>query len=152
MFRRSIVVVLGVIALVLVSSFVNAMMLSGNLPSAYDTGLTVDTAFKTSEKPLLIEFYTDECTSCQMVTPLVHRAYKHNFNEQLTMVMVDANNPNNAPFMQLFGIQTVPALYVFDHKHMKKEAIGFEAFETPKTIAHAIREAVARIRMRIGQA
>ncbi len=151
MFRRSVVLVLGVVALVLASSFVSRMMLSGNLPSAYDTGLTVDTAFKTSEKPLLIEFYTDECTSCQMVTPLVHRTHKNNFNEQLTMVMVDVANPNNAPFMQLFGIQSVPALFVFDHKHMKKEAIEFSAFQTPNTIAHAVREALARIRVRVKQ-
>lgn len=149
MFRRSVWVVITILSLVFASSFASQMMRTGNLPSAYDTGLRMNDAFKSSETPLLVEFYADSCTTCQMVTPLVHRAYKSDFKDKLTVVMVDTDDPNNAMYTQLFGIDTIPALFVFDPKHMKKEPIPFEALDTPATITEAVNTALGNIETRI---
>lgn len=149
MYKRSLWISIIFIGVVFASSFFGQMMVAGQLPSAYDPGLAVEDAFKTSEKPLLIEFYTDTCSACKGITPLVHRVYENNFDEQLTLVMVDVDNPKNRGIAQLFAIDSVPALFVFDHKNMKKEAIPYDELHSPPTIKTAIILALNNIKTRI---
>lgn len=149
MYRQALWISGLLIGLVFVSSFFGQLQVAGKLPSAYDPGLAVETAFKTSNKPLLIEFYTDSCSACQAITPFIHRVYKNDYADKLTLIMVDVDNPKNQGVAQLFGITSVPALYVFDHKHMKKEAIEYKALQSPPTIKTAIQQAVERINTRL---
>ena len=122
MFRKSLLLVAAILTLVIGSGLTSQLYIAQGLPSAYDSGLTLDKAFKTAKTPLLIEFYTDSCGTCRKVTPLVHETAK-GFKDRLTMVMVNLEDPENDGIAQLFGVTELPGVYVFDFKHMKKHQI-----------------------------
>lgn len=142
MFRRSFTMVLGVIACVVLVTGTSQWMAAGQLPSAYDPGIELQEAFKTSEKPLLIEFYTDDCGGCQQITPLLHGLYKDAFADKLTLVMIDANNPRNGMYMELFNVDYVPNIYVFHHKKMKKVPIELGGLVTRKDLGQKLSQAL----------
>lgn len=136
--------VLGVVAVVFASAFTTQMVLSGQLPSAYDPGISVDEAFKTSEQPLLIEFYSDTCSACRTVTPLIHSVYNDDYKEKLTMVMVDINEQDGYQVSQLFGVESIPAVFVFDFKHMKKDELDIEKLVSRERLSTALDTALLK--------
>ena len=120
-----------IFTVVFASAFTSRIIEARNLPSFYDPGLKIDEAFKTSKTPLFIEFYSDECTTCRRMAPMVHELMtdpKHGFTQKLTLVMIDVADPESTPVAQLFGVDELPGLYVFDFKHMKKHQITSEHF------------------------
>jgi thiol-disulfide isomerase/thioredoxin len=110
---------------------------SGNAPSKYDTGLTIEQATKQSNKPLLIEFYSDDCGTCRQLTPLIHNV-QAKYKDNATFVMVDVYDKKNAMFVELFKIDVIPSLYVFDAKHMQKIEIPGKYLYTETDIAGGI--------------
>lgn len=123
MFKRSFWMVVLIVALVFTSAFVTQMALTKDLPSAYDKGLTIEQAFKTSKVPLLIEFYSDSCGTCKTLTPVIHHLHRTRYQDRLTVVMMDVSDPDTQDIARLFGVDTLPAVYVFDHQNMKKHQI-----------------------------
>lgn len=140
--------VLVIVGGVFMTSYVNGMVESGKLPSTYDTGLTLDEAFKTSKVPVLIEFYADSCQSCRRLAPIMHEVMESN-EGKITPVMLDVSNDDTKMVAELFGLEELPGVYVFDTKHMKKEQIAAEYFLTPKTLETGITEALDRIETRV---
>lgn len=138
MFKKSLLLVLMVVTLVFASSFASQMMLSKDLPSSFDPGLQIDEAFKTSQVPLLIEFYSDTCTTCKRVAPMIHTLAGETYKDKLTLVMLDMDDPANLDIARLFGVDTLPGIYVFNFKKMKKHQIDSETFLSEKTLAKAI--------------
>ncbi|MGE0199657.1 MAG: thioredoxin domain-containing protein [Candidatus Melainabacteria bacterium] len=134
MFRRCFQLVLTVLSIVFITSFVSQMIVTAHLPSAYDPGVSIQTAFKTSKKPLLIEFYSDTCTTCRRMAPLIHDLYNDHYQQDLTLVMLDVNNPANYEVSQLFGLKELPGIYVFDFKHMKKHMVASEHFRSKESV------------------
>ena len=128
MFKRSLLLVIAIIAFVFTSAFASQLWITKDLPSSYDTGLTIEKAFKTSKAPLLIEFYSDTCGACRRVAPLVHTLSETRYKNRLTPVMMDVDDSDTRSIAELFGVNTLPALYIFDHHHMKKHAIPAESF------------------------
>jgi thioredoxin-like negative regulator of GroEL len=116
------------------------LWMTRDLPSAYDTGLTIEKAFKTSQVPLLIEFYSDDCGTCKRLSPIIHDLQQNTYKNRLTMVMMDVTDPGNQDIAQMFGVDALPALYVFDHKHMKKYVIPAESFISRETVSKKIDE------------
>lgn len=123
MFKRSFGMVFLIVALVFTSAFVTQMTLTKDLPSSFDKGLTIEQAFKTSKVPLLIEFYTDTCGTCKKVTPVIHDLHQTHYKDRLTVVMMDVADPAVQEVARLFGVDSLPAVYVFDHHRMKKHEI-----------------------------
>ena len=114
MFKKSLLMVALVMTVVFASAFTSQMIQTRGLPSSYDPGLSIDDAFKTSKVPVFIEFYTDTCSTCRKVSPWVHELVKEKYKDQLTLVMVDVEYPENQQVAQLFGVEELPAMYVFD--------------------------------------
>jgi thiol-disulfide isomerase/thioredoxin len=138
MFKRSFWMVLLIVALVFTSGFVTQMALTKDLPSSYDPGLSIEQAFKTSKVPLLIEFYSDSCGTCKILTPVIHDLHRTRYKDRLTVVMLDASEPSTQDIARLFGVDSLPAVYVFDHHHMKKHEIKPEDLTSRARIQQAI--------------
>ncbi len=151
MFKKSFLMVLGIITVVFISAFTTQMVLSGQLPSAYDPGISVDEAFKTSKHPLLIEFYSDTCSSCRTVTPLIHQVYDNQYTDKLTLVMVDINDQDGYQISQLFGVESIPAVFTFDFKQMKKNELKTEDLFSRKSLVLALDTALNQAEKEIGK-
>ena len=143
MYKRSFLLVAMIVLLVFASAFASQMMVTQSLPSAYDSGLTIEKAFKTSQSPILVEFYSDTCGTCKRITPVIHEFKENRYKNKLTLVMMDVEDPENQDIAQLFGVDTLPALYVFDHKRMKKHPIPAEAFVSQAKLQQALDDALA---------
>jgi len=148
MFKRGLFLVLAIVAVVFATSFATQMAWYNKLPSKYDPGIALMTAFRQSEKPLLIEFYSDDCSACQQLTPLLHQQYKAHFDKDLTLVMVDVYAPQNAQAAQLFGVDTIPAVFIFDAKHMKKVAIDITTIQSENDLTQAVIQGLATVKQR----
>ena len=143
MFKRSFILVSLIFGLVFASAFASQLWITKDLPSAYDNGLTIEKAFKTSKVPLLIEFYSDTCGTCKRLAPVIHALETGPYKGRLTLVMMDVNEDANQDIARLFGVDSLPGLYVFDHRHMKKHAIQAEDFATEERLKAAIDHALA---------
>lgn len=144
-------VVLSIVALVFATSFAMQMSHFSQLPSAYDPGIALMDAFKTSEKPILIEFYSDECSACQQLTPILHTQFNNHFKNDLTLAMVDVYAPQNSQAAQLFGVETIPAIFIFDAKHMKKATINIEDLRTEADLRNALNNGLAQVKQKAQQ-
>jgi thiol-disulfide isomerase/thioredoxin len=142
MFKKSFTLVVVVLALVILSAYTGQMFFSQDLPSAYDPGLSIDQAFKTSKTPLLVEFYSDSCGTCRKVAPILHDIH-HQHSSKLTLVMINVDAPENLDVAKLFGVDTLPGVYVFDFKHMKKNEIHSDTFGSSEKMEKAILDALA---------
>ena len=143
MFKRSFFLVSLVVMLVFASAFASQIWMTKDLPSSYDTGLTIEKAFKTSKVPLLIEFYSDSCGTCKRLAPVIHALEDGPYKGRTTLVMLDVTEGSNQDIARLFGVDSLPGLYVFDHLHMKKHAIKPEDFTSQARLQKAIDEALA---------
>ncbi len=141
MFQRSMLMVSAILVMVFASAFTSQWLSSASVPSSYDAGIRLDEAFQNSKTPILVEFYSDSCGTCQQVAPMVD-SLKPDFKDKLKVVMVNTDNNENATFMQLFKVDTIPALFVFDPKKMKKQPIGAEHFATEITLKAGINTAL----------
>jgi thiol-disulfide isomerase/thioredoxin len=140
MFNRSVWVVLAIMVVVCVSGFTSQYLTASQLPSTYDTGLGIQEAFKTAKGPLLVEFYSDTCGTCQRVTPWLHH-WQRQHPKKLTLVMLNVEDPNTQPIGEIFGVKTLPALYVFNPKRMKKTQVQPASFQSEQTLTLALQEA-----------
>jgi hypothetical protein len=64
--------------------------------------------------------------------------------KSLRWVMVNAEDANNAPFVNLFGVDSVPTVVVFDFTKMKKYPIPLEKLESPEEIHHSLTQFLAK--------
>lgn len=153
MYRQSFfLVVLALIVMGILfagTRFIAAIPGVTGLPSSYDPKVNVEEAIMTSSKPLLIEFYTDTCQTCQHVTPWVHQLNKEKYHEQLTFIMVDVNDPAQGQVAQLFGIEYVPAIFVFDFKHMTKVQINENAYASLTALDKEISQAILEVKNKV---
>ncbi len=148
MFKRSLLMVALIFTVVFASAFTTQMVLTSTLPSSFDKGLTIEKAFKTSKVPLLVEFYSDTCDTCKRLAPSIHDLHETAYPNRLTVVMMDVEDPANREIAQLFGVDSLPGLYVFDHHRMKKHQIKPEDFASKGTLQQAIDEALSKTLLR----
>lgn len=144
MFKRSFLMVLMIVSLVFASAFASQLWITRTLPSSHDPGLSIDKAFKTSKVPLLVEFYSDTCGTCQKLTPVIHELKDGPYKDRLTLVMLDVTEPANQDIAKLFGVDALPGVFIFDHHHMKKYPIQPENFVSKGTLQQAIDSALSQ--------
>lgn len=144
MFKRSFFLVLIIVTLVFTSAFASQLWITRNLPSSYDPGLEIGKAFKSSKVPLLVEFYSDSCGTCRKLTPVIHELESGPYKNRLTLVMLDVTEPANEDIAKLFGVDSLPGVFVFDPRHMKKYAIKPESFVSRQSLELALDNALAK--------
>jgi len=62
-----------------------------------------------SQKPTLIEFYADWCTTCQALAPTL-QALHHRYGEQINFVMLNIDDPRWNQQIEQFQVSGVPQL------------------------------------------
>ncbi len=66
-----------------------------------------------SQKPTLIEFYADWCTTCQSMSATVD-ALHESYGDQINFVMLDIDDPQWASQIETFGATGVPQFTLLD--------------------------------------
>jgi thiol-disulfide isomerase/thioredoxin len=146
MFKKSLFLAISILLLVFGSALAGQLWITNSLPSRFDNGVGIGQAMKTSKVPLLVEFYSDTCGSCQRVAPWIHTLSESTFKDRLTPVMLNVDDPEVMSIAKLFGVQNLPAVFVFDthHGRMKKYPITPEQMvsetELKKSLETVVRQ------------
>ena len=61
----------------------------------------------TNDKPSLIEFYADWCTTCQSMSPVL-KNLKENYDQQINFVMINIDYPENNQLIKQYQVIGVP--------------------------------------------
>ncbi|MBE9059925.1 thioredoxin domain-containing protein [cf. Phormidesmis sp. LEGE 11477] len=67
----------------------------------------------TSQKPTLIEFYADWCTTCQGMSSTVETLHER-YGDRINFVMLDIDEPQWASQVETFGATGVPQFTLLD--------------------------------------
>ncbi|MBO5319231.1 MAG: thioredoxin [Ruminococcus sp.] len=75
---------------------------------------------RTSDKPVLLDFYADWCGPCRMVSPLVDEIAEENPQYLVGKINVD-QEPELA---QAFGVSSIPTLVVMKNGKIIQKSVG----------------------------
>jgi thiol-disulfide isomerase/thioredoxin len=114
-------------------------------PSSYDPKTTLQDATNTSKTPVLVEFYTDQCGTCKIVTPWVHKLATEKYKNQVTLVMINLDDPQQSQYGNAFGVTYVPTIYVFDPHTMAKAQVDPNRYGSIQEVDSGISRAINQV-------
>ena len=124
--KKNVVIVLTSIGLIFlgINFWFNPNQLA-NINSSSITGLATMRAMAqeaiayevaiNNEKPTLIEFYADWCTTCQSMSPVLKKL-KEKYGEQINFVMINIDYPQNSQLIKNYNVNGVPQLTFLDYQ------------------------------------
>ena len=84
------------------------------------TTATFDETVRSSDKPILIDFWAEWCTPCKMIAPILAELAKEQTSIQIAKLDVDSN-PEIA---MRFNVMSIPTLLVIQDGEIKKRLVG----------------------------
>jgi thioredoxin len=85
------------------------------------TGSDFDAEVLQSKQPVLVDFYTDSCPPCRMMSPVLQEM-EAEAGGQFKVVKVDA--AAEAELAASYGVRAVPAFYAFANGKCVAQTIG----------------------------
>jgi thioredoxin 1 len=85
------------------------------------TGLDFDAEVLQSKQPVLVDFYTDTCPPCRMMSPVLQEM-EVEAGGQFKVVKIDA--AAEAQLAASYGVRAVPAFYAFANGKCVGQTIG----------------------------
>jgi thiol-disulfide isomerase/thioredoxin len=132
------------VGVVMLGQFILGWQEAKQEPAFYQTETSLLTLVgKKTLSPVLIEFYTNECPTCRILTPMLHAMVQRQYPFPVTLVMIDANDPTQAQPVSLFGITEVPSLFYFDTQRMVKHRIPLTSLH-PTALAQTLATELTR--------
>lgn len=130
---RNIIIAIVAIALTISVFFgLQTKNSSLSLESQSQNSTPLDVAF-TNNKPTLLEFYANWCTSCQAIAPQLANL-KQEYQQKVNFVMLNVDNTKWLPEILKYRVDGIPHfVYIDDQGETIAEAIG----EQPLTIMKA---------------
>ena len=96
-------------------------------PSEYQIGISLDSAMKTPDRPILIMFYADWCTFCMRFMPIMKKLTEE-YRDKYNFVMLDAENPDNLDLIKEYRISGFPTIYIIDPEIDNKVSIPISSY------------------------
>ena len=75
---------------------------------------------KSSEKPVLLDFYADWCGPCRMVAPIIEEIA----NERDDVIVGKVNVDSEGELAREFGIFSIPTILVLEGGEVKGRSVG----------------------------
>jgi thiol:disulfide interchange protein len=109
-----------------------AMREMTHLAVPYDLALAND-------KPTLVEFYADWCTTCQGMAPILHHLHQQ-YGEAVNFVMLNIDDPQWAEQIDHYQVTGVPKLLFLDaDRNVAKTFVG----KVPETVLQQVFEQIS---------
>lgn len=100
-------------------------------PSDYDTGETLEDAFKQT-KPIVVKFYADWCGACRRAAP-VFESVKQDYKDKAEFVMVDVDKHKD--LSDEYNVMFLPTIFIMNPKTRDKEQMpGGSAYDKDEFI------------------
>lgn len=105
---------------------------STNLAALAEQALPLEVALN-NDKPTLVEFYADWCTTCQLMAPMMANL-KQDLGGEINFVMLNVDNPKWLPELDQYQVNGIPHFVFMDAQgETKGTAVG----EQPQSIMRA---------------
>ena len=65
------------------------------------------TAIATNGKPTVVDFWAPWCENCKQMAPTLYQI-EQEYSNQVNFVMVNADNPDAWPLIEVFGVDAIP--------------------------------------------
>jgi thiol-disulfide isomerase/thioredoxin len=85
---------------------------------------------RTNDKPTLIEFYADWCTTCRSMAPLM-ADLEQEFADQINFVLLNVDNPKWLPELNQYKVNGIPH---FEWINSQNQSVGSAIGEQPRSI------------------
>lgn len=127
---RNIIVAIAAIVLgVVLATGINAPSGTASLATLADRAIAFDVA-RSNDKPTMIEFYANWCTSCQAMAPAIAEL-EEVYDDRINFVMLNIDNTNWLPEMEQYDVDGIPHFVFLDAANKTiAQAIG----EQPKSV------------------
>ncbi len=127
--RNIIVAIAAIILGVVLALGINAPSGTASLATLADRAIAFDVA-RSNDKPTMIEFYANWCTSCQTMAPAIAKL-EDVYDDRINFVMLNIDNTNWLPEMEQYDVDGIPHFVFLDGaNNMIAQAIG----EQPKSV------------------
>jgi thiol-disulfide isomerase/thioredoxin len=127
--RNIIVAIAAIILGVVLALGINAPSGTATLATLADRAVSFEVA-RTNDKPTMIEFYANWCTSCQSMAPAIAEL-EDIYEDRINFVMLNIDNTNWLPEMEQYDVDGIPHFVFLDAANKTiAQAIG----EQPKSV------------------
>lgn len=119
-------ILIAVVAIVLAAAFAFSLKTqtsATSLPALAKASVPLDVALR-NDKPTLMEFYADWCTSCQKMAPDVAEL-KEKYSDRVNFVMLNVDNEKWLPEIVAYRVDGIPHfVYLKSDNESVAQAIG----------------------------